>query len=252
MKLFTKHIENNVSEPATGLNKAHKVVLSIFLVFIIGLIYISNIWTQKREIKEIIIVNNQYIPIKTIQDKVYTYILKHRLNDVNQEYVKTLILENQFISRVDFITTYPEKFIISLKPKKIVAQSKDNNNQILYLTEDGELIPQGNQQITKFLPYIDLQKFNAKPQKEDLADIASFAMQISSLFKNNIKIDEIWKDKNGINFQILEKITVRIGNLDNIEKKFLKFEYFINDYLSKTNNLPEYIDLRWSNQIVTN
>jgi len=252
MNFINNKEKDNTSISSTGLNKAQKYLLSIILAVILLLLFTSSYWLKHREIKEISILENKYIPIKSIQDKIYPYILKQKLSQINEEYIKSLILSNPYIKKVDFITTFPEKFVVVIKTKNIVGKGTDKDGINYYLTDEGELIPQNGFTVNTNLPTVDIQQLNSHNNQNELSLIAKFLEYYQNFSKKGIKADKIWISDKGICFQILGKISVRVGNLNDIEEKFLKFENYLNDYLSKSNQQPDYIDLRWSNQVVTN
>lgn len=250
----SKHKDIFSGSPKTspGLSKVKIIFIAILFLIVSALIYSSSFWSQSLNIKEVSVIGNKYYPKKNIVDKVYSQVLSHKLKDVNFGYIRKIILSDPFIKSVDFITTYPEKLIISLTPKYLLAIGTINGGKEYYLTDDGEMIEKGQIKLAYPLPVVDFDKISVKKSKANLVEISDFLKNYYQLANKNGKAEKIWKDKFGICFQTQKNITVRVGNLDNIEEKFLKFETYINAFLNKTDFLPNYIDLRWSNQVVTN
>lgn len=252
MSFINKNENLDTSKLNAGLNKAQKYLLSIILAAIVLLLLSSSFWFRHLEIKEISIIENKYIPIKSIQDKIYPFILKHKLSQISEDYIKSLILMNPFVKKVEFITTFPEKFVIVLTTKNIVATGTNKDGVNYFLTDEGELIPQNGMIINKNLPAVDIQLLNNNKNHVELTQLSEFLKFYQNFSKKSISAEKIWMNQKGICFQILGKITVEVGNLNDIEEKFLKFENYLNKILDKTNQQPDYIDLRWSNQVVTN
>jgi hypothetical protein len=163
-----------------------------------------------------------------------------------------LILQEKFIKDVDFITTYPEKVIISIQPKLLLAKGTTLNGRTYYLTEEGEMIEKGKVRLAYSLPELDYERIGSNKSKKNLKDIAFFLKNYFHSVEKKSKAVKIWRDKYGICYSLSNNTIVRIGNLDNIESKFEKFESFLNQVLINKELLPNYIDLRWENQVVTN
>jgi cell division septal protein FtsQ len=235
-----------------GLSKAKLIIFGVIFVVVAVLIFASTSWTQSLEIKEISIIGNKYFPKQKIVDKVYSQVLSHKLSSVNFEYVKSLILSYKFIQDVEFITTYPEKLIISVKPKHLLAIGKMGNGKNYYLTDEGEMLEQADIKLGYSLPVVDYGRIGNLKSKENLKEIALFLKNYYYEVENSAKALSIWRDKFGICFSIENAIVVRVGNLEGIADKFHKFEIYLKEELAKTNFIPDYIDLRWSNQVVTN
>jgi len=241
-----------------------KSKLRIYLLFVvpillvIGMIIYSNYWQSNQPITEIKITGNKYLSKTKIQNKIYQYVLTNNSNSLNYEFIRNLILQNPFINKCDFNTNYPNKIIISLDVKNILAKGKDENGIEYYLTESGEMIKKGDVRVGFNLPTIDFAKIpknisNDNNQKNNnYIELAKFLKKYYLLEKLEVKAKHIWWDKEGVCFTILDNIVVRVGNLTSIEEKFLKFEIFFNTILKELEIKPNFIDLRWSNQVVTN
>ncbi len=241
-----------------------KSKLRIYLLFVvpillvIGMIIYSNYWQSNQPITEIKITGNKYLSKTKIQNKIYQYVLTNNSNSLNYEFIRNLILQNPFINKCDFNTNYPNKIIISLDVKNILAKGKDENGIEYYLTESGEMIKKGDVRVGFNLPTIDFAKIpknisNDNNQKNNnYIELAKFLKKYYLLEKLEVKARHIWWDKEGVCFTILDNIVVRVGNLTSIEEKFLKFEIFFNTILKELEIKPSFIDLRWSNQVVTN
>lgn len=226
------------------------IYASIALILLLGIIIYPNLWLHQVEIKEIKIVGNKYIPKSEIQNLVYRFILANKLSTINFNFLKEIILQNPYVRKVNFVTTYPGTLIISLDVKNILAIGKNNDNQELFITEEGETLPKRNYRIGYFLPKVDLYKISSANYNQDIQDIAVFLKNYSLAQSKKIQANSIWKNSEGICFSVLNGIIVKIGNLQELEFKFYKFEVFMNK-LNKINSpLPNFIDLRWSNQVV--
>jgi cell division septal protein FtsQ len=240
------------SKARPGLSKA-KIIFFASIIFVVAiLIFASSYWSETIEIKEISVVGNKYYPKKIIVDKVYSHVLSHKLSDVNFNYIRGLILKDPFIKGVEFITTYPEKVIISITPKYLLAIGSTFDGQSYYLTDEGEMIKKGVIRLGYTLPVVDFERIGKNRSKKNLIEISDFLKNYYKTAEQNIKAQKIWKDKNGICFSIRNDIVVRIGNLANIEEKFCKFETYFKEQIEKSDIIPGYIDLRWANQVVTN
>lgn len=245
-------IFSELPKTSAGLSKAKIIFFACLFISVLFLIYGSRYWTQSLDIQEISVTGNKYYSKKKIIDKVYTQILSHTLSDINFGYIKDKILEDPFVEDVDFITTYPRKVIISVKPKNLLAHGRTSEGNSFYLTEKGEMIKRGDVRLAYSLPEVDFDKIGKNKSKRNLVEISDFLKNYYHSAEKEIKAERIWKDKNGICFLTKGKIVVRIGNLTNIDDKFIKFKVYIKNYLAKAEIIPDYIDLRWENQVVTN
>lgn len=238
-------------------NPVPKSKIRIFLLFfvpsllIVGMIIYSNFWQANQPINEIVITGNKYLSKTKIQNQIYQHILTNNPNSLNYDYIKNIILQNQFISKCDFYTNYPNKIIISLKVKNILAEGSDEKGIEYYLTEDGEMIKRGDIRVGFNLPIIDFAKIPKSNKKNNYVELANFLKKYYLLERLQVKAKHIWWDNEGVCFTILDNIIVRVGNLSSIEEKFLKFEIYFNTILKELENKPSFIDLRWANQVVT-
>lgn len=227
-----------------------------FIYFFIGLTTLSaiiaytNYWQNQLEIKEIKIVGNKYIPKSEVQNRVYRFILANKLSSINFNFIKEIILQNLYIKDVNFITTYPGMFVISLDVKNILAKGEAQNNQEMLITEEGEILPNRNYHIGFSLPKVDLSKISKASFNQDIQNIATFLKNYYLTNSEKIKANSIWNDSEGICFSVLEGIIVKIGNLQDLQFKFHKFDVFMSKQTNLKGSLPKYIDLRWSNQVV--
>lgn len=247
-------IEENIKTSKSSNNRrfATFIYTTISIIILSGIIAYTNYWKNNLEIKEIKIVGNKYISKLEIQNQIYRFILANKLSSINFNYIKELIFQNQFIRKVDFITTYPGEIVISLDVKNILAIGKFDNNDEYYITEEGEVIPKQNYKLGFSLPSVDLSKIGKDNYNKDVEDIAHFLKVYYIDKSEKIKANSIWKNSEGICFSILNGVIVKIGSLSDLHFKFHKFEVYLNTLLAAKDVYPNYIDIRWSNQIVVN
>lgn len=248
------NIEENIQTSKSSNNRRFATLIYTFagIIILSGIIGYTNYWQKNLEIKEIKIVGNKYIPKVEIQNLVYRYILANKLSSVNFNFVKEKILQNQFIRNVHFITTYPGEIVISLDVKNILAIGKSENKDDYLITEDGEVIAKKNYSFGFSLPRVDFSKFSKVNYSQEIKDIAAFLKTYYVDKSEKIKANSIWKSSEGICFSVLNGIIVKIGNLNDLHFKFHKFEEYMKTLLNANESYPNYIDLRWSNQVVVN
>jgi len=244
--------EENIKSSKVSNNRKFATFLYLFIaiIFLPGIIAYTNYWQNQLEIKEIKIVGNKYIPQSEIQNLIYRFILANKLSSINFNFIKETILQNPYVRKVNFITTYPGIIVISLDVKNILAIGKNSKNQELFITEEGETLPKRNYRLGFSLPKVDLSKLSDENYKEDIENIAVFLKNYYIGQSKKIQANSIWKDSEGICFSILNGIIVKIGNLQDLQFKFHKFDVFMSQQKKTNTSLPNYIDLRWSNQVV--
>lgn len=250
--------QNRIEENIQTSKKRNNGSFTNYLYFFIGIITLSgliaytNYWQNQLEIKEIKIVGNKYISKFEIQNLVYRYILANKLSSINFNFLRELILQNEFIRNVNFITTYPGEVVISLDVKNILASGKLSNDEDYLITEDGELIPNKNYNLGFSPPKVDLSRISSDELNKEIKEIAKFLKSYYINQSHKIKANSIWKNSEGICFSVLNGITVKVGDLNDLQFKFQKFEVFMNAIMNKKVEQPNSIDLRWSNQVVVN
>ncbi len=248
------NIDENIITSKSSNNRRFTTLLFTIIGIIIlsGIIVYTNYWQNNLEIKEIKIVGNKYIPKTEIQNRVYRYILANKLSSINFKFIEELILQNEFIRKVNFITTYPGEIVISLDVKNILAIGKSENNDQFYITEDGEVVPRQNYSLGFALPKVDLTKISKINFEHEIKEIAIFLKTYYIDKSEKIKATAIWKSSEGICFSVLNGIIVKVGSLNDLNFKFHKFQVYMNALMKANELYPNYIDLRWSNQVVVN
>lgn len=245
--------ENKVTSKSSNNRRFTTLLFTIIGIIILsGIIVYTNYWQNNLEIKEIKIVGNKYIPKIEIQNRVYRYILANKLSSINFNFIEELILQNKYISKVNFVTTYPGVIVISLDVKNILATGKSENNDQFYITADGEVIPRQNYTLGFTLPKVDLTKISKINFEQEIKEIAIFLKNYYIDQSEKIKANAIWKSSEGICFSILNGIIVKVGSLNDLNFKFHKFQVYLNALRKANESYPNYIDLRWSNQVVVN
>lgn len=248
--------QNKIEENIKASKSSNNGRFATFVYSIIGIIILSgiiaytNYWQNQLKIKEIKIVGNKYISKFEIQNLVYQFILANKLSSINFNFIKETILQNDYIKDVNFITTYPGEVVISLEVKNILAVGKAESNDEYFITEEGEVLPKKNYNLGFSLPKIDLTKISKNNYDEEIKEIADFLKRYYLDQSEKIKANSIWKNTEGICFSVLNGIVVKIGNLQDLNFKFHKFEVYMNSLVNDKESKPNYIDLRWSNQVV--
>ncbi|OGU59252.1 MAG: hypothetical protein A2X64_01800 [Ignavibacteria bacterium GWF2_33_9] len=231
-----------------GLGLVKFLFFLIILIVSIILIIFSGKWSQTLNIKEISIKGNKYYPKERIINKIYKDVLLNKISSINFDNIKKEILEDDYLQSVDFITTYPEKLIISITPKTLLATAKDMYGKEFYLTNKGEIIAK-NINLNYSLPKVDLSRISNYKSKEKMLLLSEFLEKYYNKSENEVKMQQLWQDSHGICFFIQDNIVVRVGDLSEVEEKFRKLNLFIENNKDLVLN---YIDLRWSGQVVTN
>lgn len=245
-------IEENIKATKSSNNGrfANLIYSIIGIILLSGIIVYTNYWHYQIKIKDIKIVGNKYISKFEIQNLVYRYILANKLSSINFNFIKETILQNEYIRDVNFITTYPGEVLISLDVKNILAVGITENNYEYFITEEGEVIPKKNYNLGFSLPNVDLAKITKNNYSKEIKEIADFLKKYYLVQNKTIKANSIWKNTDGICFSVLNGIIVKIGDFQDLNFKLHKFEVFMHTLNNTKDSKPNYIDLRWSNQVV--
>lgn len=247
--------QNNKEDRAKSSKISYNRIFTTRILPIVGLLLVlltisySNYWQKTVQITEIKIQGNKYIPAAEIQNNIYKFILAREIKDINFEFIEQLILANKFIKSVNFVSQIPGQLIINLEVKNILCKAIKSPNEEFYFTEDGELLPITNYKLGFNLPTIDLDRSNSI-NINDLQTLASFMKHYYVNNHNDFNARYVWINSNGINLKIANNIVVKIGLLDEIDNKLHKLSVFLKEMAKSQIDIYQYIDLRWSNQIV--
>lgn len=230
------------------------IFLILLLILVPLVIYYSTIWDAHKQINELSVEGNEFVPQEIIKKLVNDSLYKKEKGKIDLREIRQIIQDYPFVANADVMFASGKKIKVILKMRHPAAKLKKGRGEMLFTDANGRLLPYKFFENFSFLPVID------NCFRGDSLDTARFnsALHLLNLIEKNYDISygllkeikigksddmELTLKKNGIN--------VVFGDSNETRSKLDKLETFLEKRL--VNNAKreiKTIDLKWSNQLV--
>lgn len=230
------------------------IFLILLLILVPLVIYYSTIWDAHKQINELSVEGNEFVPQEIIKKLVNDSLYKKEKGKIDLREIRQIIENYPFVANADVMFASGKKIKVVLKMRHPAAKLKKSRGKLLFTDANGRLLPYKFFENFSFLPVID------NCFRSDSLDTARFnsALCLLNLIEKNYDISygllkeikigesddiELTLKKSGIN--------VVFGDSNETRRKLDKLEIFLEKRM--VNNAKreiKTIDLKWSNQLV--
>lgn len=251
MNIFTKFIDNYRSNNRFK----HSIWLIGLILFIIVIAGFALQWNKNQRIKAIGVSGNNALQ----NQEIYSALDSNMKDSINKN-----IRLNDIRKGIDSIPFVDNSYPMHKNTKELTIEIDERqpsgivileNGDPIYLDRTGKLIPYRLIQFQRTLPLL---RNIFKNNKLDTIALKNAITILNTLNKEEFTfiekfVSEIIWDESSKSFNIImdsgEKVI--LGNTANIYNYIDKLSCFIkNRYISKTNDIIDYIDLRWNDKII--
>jgi len=247
---------NNQPNRKKFFSKYSIYIFAVCLIILVPiLIYFSINWSTKKQVKGITFEGNAYIPQENLMDLVPDSLYIRERGKIKLSDIRDLILMHPFVNRADVVFNGQDSIRVSLSLREPVAQLVDSIGNLLYVDKDYEQLPYMFFELFGYLPLV--RDANAEGTIDSIVIVKSVNL-LQYLRKNYPLIyglisELIYKNEDELPEIIIKENSARVflGKKESLDKQLKELEMFFEGYFSGTEirNL-EYIDLRWSRQLI--
>jgi cell division protein FtsQ len=244
------------------LNKGKLILLVIFsLAAVAVLIILANNWSNKKFADRITVKGNITISEEEIlkaagikRDSVIN------LDDINYLFIRDRILKHPEVKKVVVSKESPSELIIEITEKRPVAVVV-KNSELFLIDDEDEIFSFKNYEKVYDLPVINGLKSDSDPYYK--SDLKSALILIKTAYSKGKTLQNLISE---VNVSDSEKLIVNTndhstmfyfpksedGVIDKemLAEKLYIFKRFFEDEIVRKNQKFEYVDLRFSNQII--
>ena len=248
------------------LNKTFSLIFSkenrLFLYLICVLIFIAflsvfaNRWNSEQIIDSYKITGNHAIPTEELFQCLDSLGIYSETEKTDLMDLKLNISHHPFVQQAYVMRKNSSDIEIEVEEKSAIAITVNENGDIFYLDQKGELLP-----YRLSLLYVDLPVIHGlyKKGKLDTRALQDCRNIIDLLYTDENKelkfmISEIIYNQNTKEINLLSTdraYKIIIGNAQNLSMKFDLLNIIRKNILKNINiNTVEYVDLRWNNRVI--
>lgn len=232
------------------------LLLFLVVLFISGIVYLSNSFAQQQNITKITLTGNEIVSsadlIKNINLNEYNS--KQKSNLLNQ--LKSRVEKNPYVEFAYIYQKNSSEIIVEVHEKQPTAIIIDDDGNNSFAANDGTVLPNYSKFTELDFPIIrgiDVTKSNCRKILKSAIHLLS-GIKSGSPYDLSKSISEIIYNKNENNFRVSLSESgkeILIGNSVDIEDKSEKLIVLLRN-IEQEQDLAdaESIDLRWKNQIV--
>jgi len=232
-------------------------LIAILTIIFIGLgVFFSLIYSPSLEIKDFNVKGNEVLKTDEIINNINKFKNENILLVNIDELRKSLLAREKYIKDVIINKIYPNKLEIIITERKPIAKIV-NDKKTLVFDNEGYILEQGKNDIKADVPL--LKGVGYSFSKNRIVFTPSFEKLVQeledlkfSLIKelNLIQYKQLQNNKFKVELLIMNNnIKVKLGDLENLEKKFKILEATILD-IKKNNLKVDYINLQYPDKPV--
>lgn len=249
-------INNNQPNRKKFFGKYSIYIFAASLVVLVPiLIYFSIDWSTKKQVRGIAFIGNAYIPQENLMDLVPDSLYKRERGKIKLSEIRDLVLLHPFVNRADVVFTGQDSIRVSLSLKEPVAQLVDSLGNLLFVDKDYEQLPYMFFELFGYLPLVRYANADGAADNSVIVksvDLLQYLHKYYPLIYGLIS-EVIYKNKEDLPEIIIKENSARVflGKQESLDKQLKELEMFFKGYYSGNEiRTLEYIDLRWSRQLI--
>lgn len=222
----------------------------------IAIIVFAIKWADSQKIESVSITGNVLLPGSGIMENLSDTLLHKANNSIKLKNIEKLLGQNPYIQKTYITHKNLNELTVSVKEYKPIASLLLENGTLQFIDSDIKFLPYLSNVNTPDVPLIS---GIFKNGRIDTVGIVGSLVLLSIINDSNFKylnplISEICYHSDNKNFELISSdvgTRIKIGTVENLEYKIKKLDSYWKSNLVSSSQKPKYIDLRWSNHIVS-
>ena len=249
--------DRSISKGLSFFRRYKLLLLAVSLIIIVSIVVIFAVdWISHRKIYNIKIEGNEFIPQEIFKNLVPDSLYKREKGNVRLKEIRQLVLKYPFVRNVNVSFGSNDDIVLELTLRKPVSQLVDSAGRLKFVDEDRNILPYLFFENFSYLPIIRSINNN---KSIDSVGLDFFIKMLLMLRQEKYalvygQLSELISDSKSNTYSARlssNNAKIEFGDSGNIEIKLDNLLSFLDYYYKHEHKSEvEYIDLRWSRQVI--